>query len=48
MSAKGAARHWKNRFEHQYIVSAGWLRASAAGGVRIGTGGSRQNVHLQA
>jgi hypothetical protein len=41
-------RHWKNRFEHQYIVSAGMAASGRCGGVQLMAADTRQNVHLWA
>jgi hypothetical protein len=44
---KDGRRHWKNLFEHQYIVNAGLAVRERCGGVRIASARARQNVHLQ-
>ena len=44
---KDGRRHWKNRFEHQYIVNAGLAARERRGGVRIHSARTRQSVHLR-
>jgi hypothetical protein len=44
---KDARRHWKNRFEHQYIVNGGLAARERCGRGRIDRARARQNVHLQ-
>jgi hypothetical protein len=44
---KDGGRHWKNRFEHQYIVNVGVAARERCGSCRIDSRRARQNVHLQ-
>jgi hypothetical protein len=44
---KDGRRHWKNRFEHQYIVNVGVAARERCGRGRIDRRRAWQNVHLQ-